>query len=169
MPDPKATDLGDILDRMNAAGVEYIIVGGVAANLHGSAMVTFDLDVMYRHKPPNIAKLVEAIAPIAPYLRGAPPGLPFKFDEPTVHAGLNFTLTTASGPLDLLGEMAGVGRYEDALPHAHPMDLGGKKESLVIDLDWLIKAKRAAGRTKDLQVLAELELLRDLSARGESG
>ena len=155
------SDLDDILDRLHATGVDFIIVGGVAANLHGSARVTVDLDVMYRHNDENIERLVKALAPLAPYLRGAPPGLPFTFDNRTVKAGLNFTLTTSAGPLDLLGEMAGVGRYEDAVAHASPMKITNDK-SLVIDLDWLILAKRAAGRPKDLEVLAELEILREL-------
>ncbi len=156
------SDLDDILNRLHTAGVEFIIVGGVAATFHGSARVTVDLDVMYRHSDENIARLVMALAPLAPYLRGAPPGLPFVLDAPTVKAGLNFTLDTSAGPLDLLGEMAGVGRYEDAVPHTMRMDVTGD-EVLVIDLDGLIRAKRAAGRPKDLEVLAELEILRDLT------
>lgn len=156
------SDLDDILNRLHSAGVEFIIVGGVAATLHGSARVTVDLDVMYRHSDENIARLVMALAPLAPYLRGAPPGLPFVLDAPTVKAGLNFTLDTSAGPLDLLGEMAGVGRYEDAVPHTLRMDVTGD-EVLVIDLEGLIRAKRAAGRPKDLEVLAELEILRDLT------
>ena len=83
-------------------------------------------------------------------------------DSPTISAGLNFTLTTTIGPLDLLGEVAGVGRYEDALPHAKAMTVFGH-ETLVLDLDSLIESKRAAGRPKDLEVLAELEILRDLT------
>jgi len=158
------SDLDDILARLHAGDVEFIIVGGVAANLHGSARVTVDLDVMYGRNDDNIARLVKALAPLAPYLRGAPPGLPFVFDAPTVKAGLNFTLDTSAGPLDLLGEMAGVGRYEEAVTHTTAMDITGD-ESLVINLDWLIRAKRAAGRPKDLEVLAELELLQDPEVR----
>jgi hypothetical protein len=104
------------------------------------------------------------MAPLHPYLRGAPPGLPFVFDAATVKAGLHFTLETTSGWVDFLGEVAGVGRYEDALEHATRLELTDDA-SLVIDLDALIRAKRAAGRPKDLEVLAELEILRDLIDR----
>lgn len=166
MASATSSDLDDIIDCLHAAGVEFIIVGGVAANLHGSGRVTVDLDVMYRHNDANIARLVKALTPFSPYLRGAPRGLPFTFDVPTVRAGLNFTLDTTAGPLDLLGEMAGVGRFEAAVSHTVPMKITDD-ESLVIDLDWLILAKRAAGRTKDLEVLAELEILRDLRDQGE--
>lgn len=156
-----SSDLDDIIDRLHAASVEFIIVGGVAANLHGSARVTVDLDVMYNRDDSNIVRLVTALAPLEPYLRGAPPGLPFSFSAATIKAGLNFTFDTAAGPLDLLGEMAGVGRYEDAVTHSSAMKIT-KDESLVIDLEWLIRAKRAAGRPKDLETLAELELLQEL-------
>ena len=155
-------DLGTVLDRLHGRGVEFIVIGGVAANAHGSARVTYDLDLLYKRSDENIARLVRAIGPLHPYLRGAPPSLPFVFDVPTVKAGLNFTLETSAGWVDFFGEIAGVGRYEDALEHATRMELTGD-ESLVIDLDWLIRAKRAAGRPKDLEVIAELEILRELT------
>ena len=157
-------NLRAVLDQLHARGVEFIVIGGVAANAHGSARVTYDLDVLYNRTDENIARLVQAMAPLNPYLRGAPPGLPFVFDARTVKAGLNFTLETSAGWADFLGEVAGVGRYGDVLEHTTRMDLTDD-ESLVIDLDWLIMAKRAAGRPKDLEVLAELEILRDLTEK----
>ena len=60
----------------------------------------------------DFAGLVKALAPLRPYLRGAPPGLPFSFDETTVQRGLNFTLVTTFGPLDLFGELTGGGTYD---------------------------------------------------------
>jgi len=152
----------DALRALQEAGVDLIIIGGLAATLHGSARVTFDIDVLYSRTDENIARLVAALRPLSPYLRGAPPGLPFQFDEPTVKAGLNFTLTTSAGSFDLLGEVTGCGRYEDVAAHSRGQSVFGH-DSLVIDLDWLIRAKRAAGRPKDLEVLAELEILRDLT------
>jgi hypothetical protein len=141
--------------------VEFIVIGGLAATLHGSARVTLDVDVLYRRSDENIARLARSLASIDPYLRGAPEGLPFRWDALTIAAGLNFTLATTIGPLDLLGEVAGIGAYEDAVPHSQAMTLFGH-QVLVLDLDWLIKSKRAAGRTKDLETLAELELLEEL-------
>jgi len=72
-----------------------------AATAHGSARLTVDLDVVYRRTSENIARLVSALAPLQPYLRGAPPGLPFDWSEVTIRKGLNFTLTTKLGALDL--------------------------------------------------------------------
>jgi hypothetical protein len=138
--------------------VEFIVIGGVAATLHGSARATFDLDIIYSRSHENIRRLVEALDSVHPYLRGAPPGLPFRFDTPTVERGLNFTLDTSLGPLDVLGEVAGGGRFEDLLARAETVRLFGF-DCLCVSLEGLIALKRAAGRPKDNEVLAELEWL----------
>src|SRR5688572_13587173 len=88
---------------LTGGAVEFIVVGGVAARAHGSARLTNDVDVVYRRTPENIQRLAAALAPHTPYLRGAPPGLPFRWDVDTIRRGLNFTLTTAFGDLDALG------------------------------------------------------------------
>jgi hypothetical protein len=142
------------------ARVEMIVVGGVAARAHGSSRLTGDLDVLYRRSDENIERLVAALADHAPYLRGAPPGLPFHLDADTVRRGLNFTLTTSFGDLDLLGEITGGGSYDALVEHSTPIAVFGV-EVRCLNLDRLIHVKRAAGRPKDFEVIAELELLRD--------
>ena len=99
-----------------------------------------------------------ALGSYHPYLRGAPPGLPFVFDAETIRRGLNFTLTTTLGDVDFLGEIVGGGKYEDLEPQARALSVFGR-DVLVIDLPALIRAKRAAGRPKDLEAIAELEAL----------
>jgi len=103
-------------------------------------------------------RLATALAPHHPYLRGAPPGLPFRLDRATIERGLNFTLTTSLGDVDLLGEMVGGGNYEQVIPHTVTLSVFGRALR-VLDLPALIRAKRAAGRPKDLEALAELEVL----------
>jgi len=147
-----------IFEALASASVDFVLVGGLAANLRGSARVTFDVDVVYSRKKENIARLVDALKPYAPYLRGAPPGLPFSWDDKTIRMGLNFTLTTALGDIDLLGEIAGGGFYENLLPHTSEIDAFGTKLKCVT-LERLIQLKRAAGRPKDLEVIAELQAL----------
>ena len=115
---------------------------------------------MYDRSPENLRRLTAAVAPLSPYLRGAPPGLPFTFDERTLAAGMNFTLVTRVGDLDLLGEIAGGGGYDALKPHSVPIELFGRTV-WCLDLPTLIRVKRAAGRAKDLEVVAELELLLD--------
>jgi len=99
----------------------------------------------------------------SPYLRGAPRGLPFRWDEATLHRGLNFTLTTTVGDIDLLGEITGGRNYEAILPHTVVLDLFGRT-CRCLDLPTLILVKLAAGRPKDLEVIAELQVL--LEERG---
>jgi predicted nucleotidyltransferase len=150
------TDYENLLTLLARAGVEFIVIGGVAASAHGSARVTEDLDIVYRRGRRNIKRLVEALSATNPYLRGAPPGLPFEFDERTALNGLNFTLITDLGSLDLLGEITGGGGYEDLLPHSLRVPVFGIECSL-LELKHLIHVKRACGRPKDLEAIAELE------------
>jgi len=91
------TRFADLLKALAHAGVDFVVVGGVAAAAHGSPRATLDIDVVYSRADSNLDCLVTALAPLRPYLRGAPPGLPFRFDAPTLKAGLNFTLTTDLG------------------------------------------------------------------------
>lgn len=94
-----------------------------------------------------------------PYLRGAPPGLPFRWDIDTLRHGLNFTLDTGAGAINFLGEIVG-GTYESLLPDTDTIRVFGV-ECLCLNLERLIQVKRAAGRPKDLEAIAELEALRD--------
>jgi hypothetical protein len=153
-----AADFGGIVGVLADGAVEVILIGGLAAQAHGAARLTQDTDFLYRRSPGNIDRLAIALAPHRPYLRGAPPGLPFRFDAPTIQRGLNFTLTTDLGDIDLLGEVAGIGGYDVARPNSIRLLVFGR-ELAVLDLPTLIRSKRAAGRPKDLEAIAELEAL----------
>src|ERR1700730_18382072 len=104
-----------LLDKNPPPPIYIIFIRRLPPNLHGSARATFDIDIVYARSRKNFAAITSALSPLAPYLRGAPPGLPFRLDEKTLANGLNFTLTTALGDLDLLGEVAGGGTYENLL------------------------------------------------------
>lgn len=160
------SDLAHLIRTLTNAHVEFIVVGGVAANAHGAARVTTDVDVVYARDAENLGRVVAALVPLEPYLRGAPPGLPFEWSADTLRAGLNFTLTTTSGPIDLLGEIVGGGGYDDLLPHSTVVQ-AFDADIRLLDLPWLIKVKRAAGRPKDLEVIAELEALQEELRRAE--
>src|SRR5262245_17188518 len=95
--------------------VDCVIVGGIAATIHGSEIPTTDLGVCYARHPPNLEKLASALKTAHARLRGAPENLPFILDAETIRKGLNFTFTTDIGTLDLLGEVRGVGLYEDVI------------------------------------------------------
>lgn len=151
-------DLLAFVRVLSDAGVDYVIVGGVAANIHGALRTTLDLDIVYSRSAANVAKLAHALSPYQPYLRGAPAGLPFVLDEATIERGLNFTLTTTLGDVDLLGEVTGGGRFEALIARAEPIELE-QRRCWVVTLPALIALKRAAGRAKDRESLAELEAL----------
>ena len=152
------SDLAQIIPALVEAEIDFILIGGKAAILHGSARVTFDTDIVYERSKANLDRIVKFMKPHAPYLRGAPPGLPFKLDLPTLRNGLNFTLTSKLGDLDLLGEVVGGGDYKKLLPHTIAIEAFGVKFKCV-DLLTLIKLKTAAGRPKDLESLAEPQAL----------
>jgi predicted nucleotidyltransferase len=154
------TDFRSLLAALAGTKTEFLIVGGVAAIAHGSARLTADLDIVYRRTSDNFHRLASALKDLAPYLRGAPPGLPFRWDGETVAKGLNFTLITSLGEIDLLGEITGGGGYDELLPHTIVLDLFGI-ECRCLGLKRLIEVKRAAGRPKDLEVIAELEAIRE--------
>lgn len=152
------TNFRAILQILQDAGVEFILVGGLAAGAHGSPRATLDVDVVYRRTGDNMARLVSALQNHSPYPRGAPPGLPFHFDVRTLQRGLNFTLTTDLGDLDLLGEITGGGTFDELLAQTQTLEAVGLS-CLCLTLEKLIEVKRAAGRPKDFEAIAELEVV----------
>jgi hypothetical protein len=158
------TDFQRLVEALSGHGVAYIVIGGVALVLHGSARTTQDLDICYLREPPNLDALAVALARFCPVLRGAPRDLPFRLDAPTLRSGLNFTLTTDLGDLDLLGEVTGVGGYRELIGDAAWMDLYGQQVA-VMSLAALERAKRSTGRLKDLVDLAEIAEIRRRTCR----
>jgi hypothetical protein len=140
------------------AGVDFVLIGGLSATLHGSAQVTYHLDLCYSRASANLRRLVEALAPFHPRPRGFPGGLPFVWDEVTLRNGTVFTLQTDIGEIDLLAEVAGLGAFEDVKQHSITVE-AFERQFATLDLPGLIRAKRATGREKDLTALAELESL----------
>lgn len=153
------TDFERLLRALAEHDVDFVIIGGIALVLHGSARVTQALDICYARDDENLRRLSQALTPFAPTQRGAPPELPFRLDPPTLKAGLNFTLQTAAGDVDVLGEVTGVGGFADMAPTADIQHVYGVRV-LIMSLDALERAKRAAGRLQDLADLAEVRILK---------
>jgi predicted nucleotidyltransferase len=145
---------------------KFIIVGAYAAIMRGSALRTDDLDICYERTPDNYRKIVRALTPYSPRLRGTPEHLKAPFDERSLAQGTNFTLATDLGNLDLLGEMSGVGGYRQIMSDATLIDLGGIS-CHVASLDTIIRSKEAADRPKDRATLPELKALRMVQQREE--
>jgi predicted nucleotidyltransferase len=146
------------------AGVEFVIIGGVAMGLQGSAHLTKDIDFCYARTPKNMERLAKALEPLHPVLRGAPAGMPFCLDAKTIANGLNFTLSTDLGDLDFLGEVSGLGFFREVLAASDLKNVGGV-DCRVLSLEGLIKAKTAAGRPRDLYVLPELRGLNEFKKK----
>src|SRR5438067_13796865 len=101
-------ELPEILKTLYGAQIDFVVIGGAAKYLQGSAYVTQAVDFCYARTPQNIKRLTTALKAHHPVLRGAPAGLPFTFDARTVAQGIKFTLTNDHGDLDSLGDVAGV-------------------------------------------------------------
>lgn len=162
----KMVEFEPALKALTEADVEFVIIGGVAISFHSSGYVTKDLDFCYLRTTGNLKRIVTAFAPFEPRLRGFPKELPFVWDERTLQNGTNFTLETTIGEIDMLGEVSGVGNFEQVKNNSVEGKIYGCEVRL-LSIEGLINAKKAAGRTKDLLVLPELEALKELLSETE--
>ena len=149
-----------ILKTLEAQGVRFVIIGGIAGRLWGSTSVTNDLDICYARDRTNLKALSEALRVLKVQLRGADRDLPFIVDARTIEMGDHFTFSTVAGNFDCLGTPKGSGGYEALARTATKMDVGGVNV-LVAAIDDLISMKRAAGRPKDLIEVEVLAAVRD--------
>jgi hypothetical protein len=155
------TDFETALKALTEAKVHFIVVGAYAAVAHGSSQVTRDLDICYERTAENMQRLASALAPYHPRLRGVDPDLPFALDQHALAHGMNFTLETDLGDLDLMGQLSGIGGFEALRDDAQLIHLH-QQEILIASLDAIIRSKRAAGRAKDINAIPELEALKEL-------
>ncbi len=149
-----------VLHGLRTAGVEFVVVGGVAATAHGSARFTRDVDICYASEEANRERLALLLRGWSAWLRGGAPDLPFVLDARTLKDVPVLTLVTREGWLDVMDRVAGVGDYGAVLGASTMMELFGVP-ARVLSLDALIAAKRATGRRKDHEALLELEALRE--------
>jgi Nucleotidyl transferase AbiEii toxin, Type IV TA system len=147
--------------------VRFILIGGYAAIVHGSPVLTRDIDVCYARDGANLERLTNALRELHASLRGAPPDLPFQLDALTLKAGDHFTFATDLGSLDCLGTPAGTAGFPDLDQNAVEFDVEGIMIR-VASVEDLMRMKRAAGRTKDLIALEWLAALRDEIERDPS-
>lgn len=146
-------------------GIDFVVIGGVAARAHGSPRITEDLDVCYDPALENRGRLASLLQRWHAYPREVDQGLPFIMDAKTFAISPILTLTTDQGALDLFDSVAGIGSYQDVVKRSVPVD-GGDVRFLALGLPGLIDAKRAAGRTRDLAQIPELEALLELGPEG---
>ncbi len=158
------TQFEELLKVLVNEGVEFVVIGGLAANIHGVTIPTYDIDICYDRSEENLQRLSRALLPLKPSLRGAPANLPFHPDAPTLKAGLNFTFETNLGEIDILGEVGGVGFFKEAKKTSIQVNVLGLNIS-VLDVAALIKSKKFAGRKKDEEMILQLEAMQELRTK----
>jgi predicted nucleotidyltransferase len=151
-----------ILELLEQHGVEYVVVGGVAAVLQGAPVTTFDIDALIRIDPSNIDRLAKVLTLLNARYREHRDLRPTPTD---LAAGGHFLLMTDSGPLDILGYIGSGKRYEDVADSARQMPIGDMSIK-VLSIESLIEDKKALGRDKDLAAVRLLEAV--LSRRKRS-
>jgi hypothetical protein len=157
MPQP-AVDFRAILEALTARRVEFILVGGVGAALHGSPRQTFDVDVVQARDPANAERLMLALVDLdACHREHLPRRLAPRLQDLVLPG--HHLLMTRFGPLDVLGTI-GKGRgFEELRANATRVDLGRQLAVSVLDLETMIRIKEELGREKDLAGLPELRRL----------
>jgi len=152
---PTNADLSKILEGLLEAGIDFILVGGLAAVIQGAPVTTIDVDVVHSQSPQNISKLIDFLKSIDAFHRR----LDDKLIEPKESdlSGKGHALfSTRLGPLDVLAVIEEGKTYEDLLGHIVEIEFRGHNLR-VLGLEMLIKLKRNSQDPKDKQRLAVLE------------
>ncbi len=162
----RSLDAGAILGALVAHGVDFVVIGGIAAVLHGSAQATFDLDVCFAGDIGNLESLGAVLLEHGAHLPGVETDVGFVPDAGTLRRIEILTLVTDAGQLDILARPAGSPGYETLRRNADRFRLDGFSV-LVASIGDLIAMKLATGRPKDLAAVAELEAIRELRRDGD--
>jgi len=150
-----------MLTRLVERGVDFVVIGGVAALLHGSAQLTTDLDITYATDETNLEVLGEVLISLGARLRGVDDDVPFVPDGRTLRHTQILCLQTDAGILDVLAGPDGAPPYATLRTRAERHRIG-ELPVLVASIDDLIAMKRAAGRPKDLAAIEDLEAIQRL-------
>jgi hypothetical protein len=147
-----ATDFLAVIRTLNEHGVDFIVVGGVAAVLEGAPISTFDLDVVHSRKVDNVQRLLKALTALDAHYRLQPERLLRPEASHLLSAGHQL-LTTRFGPLDLLGVIGQSHGYEELLEQVNEMKAGPCLPIKVLKLAKLIEVKSETAEDKDLAML----------------
>lgn len=159
MSHPPEFALSRLLGRLVKAGVDFVVIGGVAVIVQGSPRFTKDLDICYATDRANLDRLGELMVSLDARLRGIEEDLPFVPDASTLRQASMLTLTTREGDIDLLSDPPGSPGYAALKRRASSIDVNGNLV-LIASIDDLIAMKAAAGRPQDIVDLESLEIAR---------
>lgn len=152
--------LSQLLQRLCDADVDFVVVGGFAALLHGSTQVTRDLDVCAVLSSEDVAKLRKALQDLNPTHRLTPQRLSFLTNPDPGVPVRNLYLETELGTVDILSSILGVGDFERVRAGSVEIEIFGRR-CRVISVDDLIRAKEALAREKDLLAAKELRAIQE--------
>jgi hypothetical protein len=152
-------DLERILKILIEYKVEFIIIGGFASIIHGASYVTKDLDICVNFSKENADRILKAISPYHPRHRMHPKRLPLNETPESLSKYKNIYLHTDLGEVDMLGEITGLGKFEKIIDQTIEVELYRKK-CRVLDIDALITSKKTLGRPKDVQIILQLEAIK---------
>ena len=147
-----------LLELLYDAQIEFVIIGGVAVVIHGSTLVTKDLDVCLRFDERNLKKLAEVLGPLHARHRLTAQKLPLEITDKNWDMFKNIYVETDFGILDCLGDVPGVGGYDEAIKNSVLTELPFGK-CPVLSVEALIKAKESAGRPRDIAAIQQLRLI----------
>ena len=154
MPSPTHADVGELLRRLVDAGVEFIVVGGAAAVLHGAPITTEDLDIVHRRTPENVSRLKNLLQELNGHVRELANRQLVPQESALLGEG-HVLLSTRLGPLDCLGALVDGRGFEELVSHSESFADEGA-EFRVLDLSTLIDVKTKTGRAKDRLMLPVL-------------
>ncbi len=166
MSEHPAFSAGSLLRALIGGGVDFVVIGGLAAQAHGSPLITEDLDICFDLDRANLDRLATVLQDLAAIRRGMPEGIRAPLDRRALRAGDVFTLRTRFGDLDLLARPDPGLDYAQLRSRAARFDLDGIPV-WIADLGDVIAMKRAAGRPKDLMAIEHLAALREEIDRGD--
>ena len=166
MADAPRFQPGAQFECLNRHGVIFVLIGGVAARLHGSIRKTGDVDICPAPHAENVERLVHALRELDAriYVDPETPALPFSTDARALRSMTIVNLLTRSGRLDIVWEPPGSTGYDDLRQDAVEMQVLGQAV-VVASIAGLIRTKSAAGRPKDLETIADLEFIRQQRTR----
>jgi hypothetical protein len=158
-----------LLTRLRDNRVDFVVIGGVCGIYHGVPIATFDLDVACQFDEFTLTMIEKSVRDLHPFHRLTPNRIPFELTPALISGLKNVYLQTDLGKVDCLGEVSGVGNYEQVLKRSILARLSFG-EFRFLDLDALIDAKTAVGRDRDLRALAHLRAIKErIGNRPESG
>lgn len=151
MPEIAALDPERLLEALSRHRVKFVLIGALAARLHGFPRLTADADITPAGDKPNLERLAAALKELHAkvYTESVPEGLAFDCSPAALARARMWNLVTSAGRLDIAFEPAGIEGYDDLKRDAERFEAFGVR-FLVASLDDIIRSKEAAGRPKDL-------------------